>query len=203
MDRNDWEQRYDSGDYTPRSYPSGLLTEYVDWAPDGRAIDVATGTGRNALFLAARSYEVDAIDVSEAAISRAKQNAEERSLDVKWICTDVSEHELPEEAYALAVVSFYHDPALVSKLVDALKPGGLLVYEHHVRTSKNVERGPGDEHRYRPNELLGVASELTVLLYREGVREFETGDRAGTTGAIASLVAQKPVRSAQGHPPEP
>lgn len=203
MERNDWEERYESGDYSPRSYPSRLLTEYVEWAPDGRAVDMATGTGRNALFLAERGYDVDALDVSEAAIREAERNAEERGVDVNWICVDVDEYEFHDETYALAVVSFYHDPRLVSRLVDALEPGGLLVYEHHVRTSEDVERGPGDDHRYRPNELLGAASELTILLYREGVREFEMGDRAGTTGAIASLVAQKPARSAQGHPPEP
>lgn len=203
MDRNDWDQRYGSGDYTPRAFPSELLTEYVDWAPDGRAIDVATGTGRNALFLAERGYDVDALDVSEVAIAEAKRHAAERTVDVDWFCVDVDEYDFPNEAYALAVVSFYHDPALVSKLVYALEPGGLLVYEHHVRTSEDVERGPSDDHRYRPNELLGVASELTVLLYREGIRTFETGDRAGTTGAIASLVAQKPAHSTQGHPPEP
>lgn len=195
MDRNDWDQRYESGNYTPRSSPSQLLREYVSWAPDGRAIDVATGTGRNALFLAECGYDVDALDISETAISRAKRNAEECSVDINWIRVDVADHNFPDDTYSLAVVSFYHDPALVSKLVDALEPGGLLVYEHHIHTSEDVERGPSDEHRYRPNELLGVAIELTVLLYREGIRTFETGERAGTTGAIASLVAQKPAHS--------
>lgn len=203
MDRNDWEERYASGDYAPRSYPSRLLTEYVDWAPDGRAVEVAAGTGRNALFLAERGYDVDAIDVAEAAIEQGRRNAEERSVDVNWIQANAGDHAFPREAYALAVVSFYHDPGLVSRLADALEPGGVLVYEHHVRTAEDVERGPGDDHRYRPNELLHAALGLTVLSYREGVREFGRGDRAGTTGAIASLVARKPAGDEQGHPPEP
>jgi SAM-dependent methyltransferase len=203
MDRNNWKKRYASGDYTPRSYPSELLKEYVEWAPDGRAIEVAAGTGRNALFLAEAGYEVDAIDISEPALVEGKRTADERDLDVNWICVDAADYEFPRETYAVAVVSFYHDPALVSNLIDTLEPGGLLFYEHHVRTGEDVERGPSDEYRYRPNELLRYALGLTVLDYSESIREFNSGDRAGTTGAIASLVAQKPEGGEQRHPPEP
>lgn len=202
MDRNDWDDRYETGDYTPRSYPSQLLTEYIECAPDGRAIEVATGTGRNALFLAEQGYDVDALDVSEAAIEQGKRNADERSLSVNWICADVADHKFPRNAYTLAVVSFYHNPGLVSALVDTLKPGGILVYEHHVRTSEDVERGPSADHHYRPNELLHSTLDLTVLFYREAVRTFDSGGRAGTTAAIASIVAQKPDGTGQGHPPE-
>ncbi|WP_136602797.1 class I SAM-dependent methyltransferase [Salinigranum halophilum] len=203
MDRNDWEKRYESGDYTPRTYPSKLLASYTDWAPGGRAIEVAAGTGRNALYLAEQGYDVDAIELSASAVEQGTQNAAERSIDINWIRADVADHDFPAEAYTLAVVCFFHDPGLVSRLIDALEPGGVLVYEHHVRTAEDVERGPSDDHRYRPNELLGAANELTVLFYREAVRTFESGDRAGTKGAIASLVAQKPDRAVQGHPPEP
>lgn len=122
---------------------------------------------------------------------------------MNWIHADAGKYGFPREAYDLAVVSFYHNPVLVSKLVDALEPDGILVYEHHVQTNEGVKRGPSDEDRYRLKELLGAASGLTVLFYREAVREFESGDRAGTTGAIAWLVAQKPDGSEQGHPPEP
>jgi SAM-dependent methyltransferase len=203
MDRNDWEERYASGEYIPRRYPSRLLTEFLDWAPDGRAIEVAAGTGRNALFLADCGYDVDALDLSQSALSQGRRAAEERSLSVNWIHADASTYSFPDETYAAAVVSFYHDPALVPKLIDALEPGGVLFYEHHVRTSEDVDRGPGDDHRYRPNELLRSALGLTVLRYSEGIREFDSGERAGTTGAIASLVAQKPDGTEQSQPPEP
>lgn len=203
MDRNDWEERYESGNYTPRRYPSPLLTEFLGWAPPGRAMEVAAGTGRNALFLAEHGYEVDALDASQVALSKARRASEERSFAVNWIRADASSYSFPEEAYDVAVVSFYHDPALVPKLVDALKSGGILFYEHHVRTSEDVDRGPSDEHRYHPNGLLRYSLGLTVLKYSEAVREFDTGERAGTTGAIASIVAQKPDGTEQSHPPEP
>lgn len=203
MDRNDWEERYGTGDYTPRSHPSRLLRDFLEWAPDGRAIEVAAGTGRNALFLAEHGYNVDAIDISETAIAHGKRNADERSLEINWLCADATDYEFPHEAYDLAIVSFYHNPSLIPKLVDTLEPGGLLLYEHHVRTSEDVDRGPCDDYRYRPNDLLRYALGLTVLHYSEAVREFDSGERAGTTGAIASLVAQKPDGAEQGHPPEP
>lgn len=203
MERERWDERYESGDYTPREAPSDRLQEYVDWAPDGRALDVATGTGRNALFLAEHGYDVDAIDVSGAALSTARERADEQGVDVNWIQADIESHAFPAGAYDLVVVCFYHSPALVPKLVSALAPGGVLVYEHHVRTESTVERGPGDEHRYRVNDLLRYCLGLTVFDYRETVRTFGTGERAGSRAAVATLVARKSHGGRQDHPPAP
>lgn len=203
MNRDEWDERYESGDYTPREHPSRPLREYVEWAPDGRALDVATGTGRNALFLAEHGYAVDAIDVSGEALSVGRARAEERGLDVNWIQADVEGYRLPAETYALAVVCFYHSPALIPELLTALAPGGVLVYEHHVRTEEAVDRGPGDEHRYRVNDLLRYCLDLTVFEYRETVRTLDDGERRGSRAAVASLVARNTRGGRQSHPPEP
>jgi SAM-dependent methyltransferase len=202
MDRNDWEKRYRTGDYTPREYPSDLLADVVEWAPTGRALEVATGAGRNALFLAERGYDVDAIDISETALSVASDRAEERGVEVNWICAEGEEYEFEEGAYDLATVHFYHSPALIQQFASALAPGGLLVYEHHVQTREDVERGPSDRHRFRTNDLLRYCLGLTVLEYREGVRTFDSGERAGTKAAVCSIVARKSHGGKQHHPPE-
>lgn len=202
MEKDRWDERYESGEYRPRGYPSTLLGDAIEWLPEGRAIDVATGTGRNALFLAEHGYEVDALDVSEAALSIARDAADDRSLDVNWVQTDVEDYDFPDEEYDVAVVCFYHSPALIPKLVTALSPGGVLVHEHHVRTTDPVDRGPSEEHRYRTNDLLRYCLGLTVLQYSEGIRTFESGDRGGSTAAVASIVARKSHGGRQSHPPE-
>ncbi|MBF8266363.1 MAG: putative pyridine nucleotide-disulfide oxidoreductase, class II, partial [Dehalococcoidia bacterium] len=61
-----WEQKYKGGEYTPNDNPSALLVEWLPNIPRGRALDVATGMGRNALFLAQQGFAVDAVDISSA-----------------------------------------------------------------------------------------------------------------------------------------
>lgn len=198
MNRDEWDERYASGEYTPRDRAARPLREYVEWAPDGRALDVATGTGRNARFLAGNGYEVDAIDASGEALSRGRTRAAEDDLDVNWIQADLETFAFPEGHYDLVVVCFYHSPALVPSLIDALAPGGVLVYEHHVKTESTVERGPSDEHRYRVNDLLRACLGLTVFEYREAVRD---GDDRRGPAAVATLVARNSHGGRQSHPP--
>lgn len=201
MDRNDWDDRYQTGSYSPRSYPSDLLVKNAEWLPQGRALDLATGAGRNALYLANRGYDVDAIDISSTALDIARTQADERSLDVNWIRADIEEDDLPDTAYDVIVVSFYLTGRL-RDLKNRLTPGGVLLYEHHVRSTDPVDRGPSDQYRFSSNELLRACLDLTVLRYTESTRIFESGDRAGQDAAIASLVAQNSPGGALSYPPE-
>lgn len=203
MDKNHWDERYRSGGYTPREYPSDLLSENVDWFPDGRALDLATGTGRNALFLAEQGYTVDAVDISEEALATARENADKRDVDVTWVQADLSEYDVPAETYDIVNVSFYYDLNLLAELKEALTPGGVLVYEHHLRPASLPDRGPSsDQYRFRSNDLLQACLDLTVLDYRERMRVFERGERAGQTAAIASIIARKPLDDCDTYPPE-
>lgn len=74
----DWDERFESGKYPQEPEPSGLLQRYVDALPTGRALDVATGTGRNAVFLADRGHRVDALDKSRAGLEITRDRAAAR-----------------------------------------------------------------------------------------------------------------------------
>ncbi|MFB6097023.1 MAG: class I SAM-dependent methyltransferase [Haloferacaceae archaeon] len=196
MERERWNERYASGEYDPREYPSPLLEEHVDWHPTGRALDVATGQGRNALFLAERGYDVDAIDVAPAALETARARADERGVDVAWIAADVDDYAFPAGEYDVITVSFFAALDRLPDLKEALAPDGVLLYEHHLRTTEPVERGPsGDRYRLRSNDLLRACLDLTVLRYDESTREVD-GDRA----AVASLVARNTHGGTQAYP---
>lgn len=198
-----WDERYQTGDYMPREYPSSLLRNSIEWLPEGRALDIATGTGRNALYLAKQSYDVDAIDISKTAIEIAQKKATEQNLRVNWISADLSEYDFPKNSYDVIVGSFYYDLNVLSELIDALKQGGVLLYEHHLQPSNIADRGPESNRlRFRSNELLQMCLNLTILDYRERVRIFDSGDRAGESAQVATIIARNDRGEEMWYPPE-
>lgn len=198
MERDVWEERYQTGEYDPREEPSPLLRRYVDWLPDGQALEIATGTGRNALFLAENGYDVQGVDVARSALERARERAAEQGLSeaTEWIQADIDEFDLPAATYDVIVVTYYYNFDRLPDLKDALAPGGVLVYEHHLRTTDDVDRGPsGDRYRMRSNDLLRACLDLTILHYEETTRG---EDRRAS---IASLLARNSSGGRQSYPP--
>lgn len=196
-DRDDWNERYRDGEFELPQAASPLLERCADWLPPGRALDVATGTGRNALFLAERGYEVDAVDVSDEALGTARDRATDRDVTINWIQADLEQYPLATETYDVVVVTFYHVLDRLADLKEALAPGGVLLYEHHLRADPPAERGPSsDRYRFRSNDLLRACLDLTVLHYAERTR-VEDGRRS----AVATLAARNSHGGAQSYPP--
>ncbi|MFB6206941.1 MAG: class I SAM-dependent methyltransferase, partial [Haloglomus sp.] len=125
-DRELWNERYRTGEYHHQGDPAAILTTNATWLPEGRALDVATGTGRHARYLAARGYEVDAVDISEEGLAIAKRKATDRGLDVNWIQADLDALPLRADTYAVICVVGYYDVALLERLEAALVSGGVL-----------------------------------------------------------------------------
>ncbi|NUB91719.1 class I SAM-dependent methyltransferase [Haloterrigena sp. SYSU A558-1] len=195
-ERERWNDRYGDVEFELPDEPIPELERRIETLPDGRALDVATGTGRNALFLAERGYDVDAIDISDAAIERARDRADERGLEVNWRRADLADVELPTDEYDVLTVSFFAALEHLPDCKDALAPGGVLVYEHHLRSSDPVEVGPSSERfRYRSNDLLRACLDLTILSYAERRRPV-----AGGTAAVATLVARNSRGGTQSYP---
>ncbi len=184
-DRERWDQRYRDGSYRARSHATELLQKWQPKLPRGRALDIACGAGRNALYLAALGYEVDAVDIAPFALERARQTAAERGLQVNWIEADLDEYQPQPAHYDLVVVARYVNRRLMPRLAGALKPGGAILYEHHIRTDQAVD-GPKDpDFRLAPDELRKQFAELDIRQYREGLVK----DPDGRTMALAQLVA--------------
>jgi tellurite methyltransferase len=172
-----WDRRYATGEYVPRTRPSPFLLEWLDRIPAGRALDVATGTGRNALALAEVGFEVDAVDISAVAIDRARGQAERRGLAVHWVVADLDTEPLPGDGYGLIAVLRYRNPELWPRLLTALAPDGWLLVEHHLQTHRGDVAGPNDEaFRLAPGELLDVFGDLRVVHYSERVEPTDDGD---------------------------
>jgi len=183
-----WDERFRAGEYPTDPDPSPVLRRHVESFPEGRALDVATGTGRNAVFLAEQGYRVDALDQSRVGLEVARGNAAERGVAdrVAWIQADASAHQFPESTYDVVTVSYYRVVDRLPDVAEALTPGGVLFVEHHLRSSDEVDVGPsGDRYRFGANELLHACLGLTVLYFETVTEEFEDGRRSATTRVVA------------------
>lgn len=195
----DWDERFKTGQYPQDPDPSKLLRRYVDARSGGRALDIATGTGRNAVFLADSGYEVDALDKSRAGLEITRERAAERGVAdrLNGIQADVQEYEFPHSAYDLVTISFYRAIDRFSDIKAALKDGGVLFVEHHLRTPDEVTSGPSsDRYRFAANELLYASLDFTILSYHARSETRDDGRKA----AIARIVARKGSEQRQSYP---
>jgi SAM-dependent methyltransferase len=187
-----WDDRFRTGEYPTDPDPAAVLERYVDTFPDGRALDVATGTGRNAVFLAEQGYRVDAVDQSRPGLEIARENAREHGVAgrVDWIQGDVPTYEFPDGAYDVITISFYRAVDRLADIEEALAPGGVLFVEHHLRSTDDVDVGPsGDRYRFGANELLHACLDLTVLYFDATTEERPDGRLAATTQIVARNTA--------------
>ena len=193
-----WDERFRSGTYPTDPNPSPVLRRFLDACPDGRALDVATGTGRNAVFLATEGYRVDAVDQSREGLRIARENARERGVEARteWIQADLENYGFPPATYDLVTISFYRAIDRFSDIKASLNPGGVLFVQHHLRTDDPVDGGPsGDRYRFAANELLRASLDLTVLYYAE-----RTAVRDGERNAVVEVVARNSSGHRQSYP---
>jgi SAM-dependent methyltransferase len=193
-DRTKWDERYRSGAYGTRRNPSAILLEWIDRVPPGRALDVACGSGRNALFLARHGFGVDAVDISAAALSVGRDAASAAGLEVHWIEHDLDNPIVLEPGYALVLAVRFVNLPRIRELAGYLAPGGLLICEEHLISDAEVIGPSNPAYRLRPGELREVAAGLRLRHYAEGLFE----DPDGRPAALARLVAERPLNDGDG-----
>jgi SAM-dependent methyltransferase len=191
-ERDKWEEKYKTKDFSHDGPPSGLLMRWLPKLPKGRALEVATGLGRNALALAAAGYRVDAIDISPTGLAEAARRARRRSLEVNWIEADLDVYPLPRARYDVVVSTFFLKRRLWPALRAALKPGGVIVFETHLLSPDEQDGPTRKRHRLRPGELQRRFGDWEILDIDEGV--FREGERMWSLGRV---VARKPMRRRQ------
>jgi len=189
-ERLEWEARYRGGDRPHDGSPSGILRRWLPRLPRGRALDVATGLGRNALYLARAGYKVDAIDISGTGLQRAAARARRRGLGIRWIEADLDRYPLPERRYAVIVNAFFLKRRLIRALKSAVRPGGVILVESHLAGGPPDDGPrPGSRNRLKPGELRRWFRDWEVLDLEEG--RFKEGGRVWLMGRI---VARRPRR---------
>jgi SAM-dependent methyltransferase len=151
MDRDAWNERYRGADLVWGS-DANCFVEQTLGAREagGRALDLACGEGRNAIWLARRGWRVTAVDYSDVAIERARKLAAAAGVEVEWLCEDVTSYAPDPQAFALVLVSYLQVGRAERRLAlahaaEALAPGGeLFMIGHAVRNLTEGVGGPQD-----------------------------------------------------------
>lgn len=188
MHREKWNKKYQKRDYRDKKEPSNILVRWEPQLPEGKAIDIGCGIGRNALFLANRGYSVDAIDFSEKALEIARNRTRKRNIEVNWILNDVNKYKFPPQEYNVIIISFFHPQQKLPEIKNSLKEEGIIILENHISTKNKINRGPSNPRfRFEPNELLKVFSDFQIFFYEEGIETYEDGKKS----SIARIVCRK------------
>jgi SAM-dependent methyltransferase len=170
--------------------PSSFLVEILssgDWPLSaGRALDVACGKGRNALYLAERGFRVTGMDISAVALAEVRRRAAGRALPVMVVQTDLENAHLVEAQYDLIVNFNYLQRSLIPQLHSALKPGAHIIFDSYLIEQKDIGHPKNPEYLLAHNELLRLFAGTRILYYREG-----RISEAGVVAFRARLLAQR------------
>ncbi len=170
MDRQGWDHRYDGEELIFTADPSRFLGPELAGLTPGRALDLGSGEGRNALWLAEQGWAVTGLDFSSVGIAKAVRLARQRGLAVDWVVADLRSFQPPASSFDLVIQFFVHFPAperraLLRRAVDALRPGGvILVVGYHV-DHLDEGSGGGPQDPALLFHLEGLVSDLPELCF--------------------------------------
>jgi SAM-dependent methyltransferase len=193
LDRADWDQRYAGSELLWSAEPNRFLVAETAGLAPGRALDLACGEGRNAVWLARRGWQVAGVDFSEVAIEKARRLASARKADVDWIVADLLDYRYPRETFDLVILFYLQLPAaerrqIVHAAGDAVAPGGTFLLVGH--DSRNLERGHGGPKDatvlYTPHDIVTDLTGLEIDRAELVERPVETPD--GERVALDALV---------------
>lgn len=186
-DRGRWDRLYNTKSYVFGKEPAAFLRDHIELLPVGKALDIAMGEGRNAVYLAKKGFQVDGVDISEVALKKAKRLARENRVSVHTINADLNSYSIKPDSYLVILNIDYLQRSLIPQIKRGLKRGGVVVYENF--TVDQLENPGGKELRrdylLTKGELKELFKDFEVLVYRE------TNDGQN---ARASLVARKPLK---------
>ena len=190
-DQKRWDLKYREREFDPSQGASTILKKFLRFFPRGKALDLASGEGRNALFLAEHGFDVEAVDISKTALSRAEKSGLSRGVRIKTVTADLDALVIPKDEYDLILDFYFLDRRLISKIKRGLKKDGMVVFETYTTDQRDRAAGGPSKTKYllKPNELLRLFRGFHILFYREGI--FREG---GKRRAIASLIAKKQVK---------
>ena len=155
----------------------------------GKALDVASGRGANALMLAEQGLETHAWDFSPVAIEELQRRARERDLAIQPQVRDVVAKPPEVGTFDVILVSFFLERSLVPHLIQALRPGGMIFYQTFVR-EMYLDRGPRrDAWRLKSNELLQLFQGMRIHYFRE---EGGKGRQLSDVADLAMIVVSRP-----------
>ena len=161
-----------------------FLVENMELLPRGKALDVAMGNGRNAIYLAKNGFEVEDVDMSPEAVNIALESSLKAGVTIKAQVADLEvSYRIEKSAYDVIICFNYLQRSLIPQIRDGVRQGGMVVYETFIVDQAQFGKPQNPDYLLKHNELLEMFRQFRCLRYREGIME--------NRKAIASIVAQK------------
>ncbi len=196
-----WNERYADTEFAYGKKPNDFLVAEHHRIKPGRVLCLADGEGRNSAYLAAKGFDVTAVDQSIEGLEKTKQLAKELGVEITTIEADLDNFNI-EPAYWEAIVSISaHLPPAIRKkvhqqVVSGLKPGGIVILEAY--TPKHLEMpgigGPPANQKEMSMslaELEGELAGLNFILAQETERHFDEGQYHQGESAVVQIVAER------------
>jgi 2-polyprenyl-3-methyl-5-hydroxy-6-metoxy-1,4-benzoquinol methylase len=205
MSAADWDERYGEGrmwSIEPNAFFAEIVNGLV--GEGRRAVDLACGEGRNALWLATQGWEVTAVDFSAVAVERGRAYGSEHGIDVEWVVADLSTWDLGRQRWDLVAHVYLHWGAdqrepFLDRCAAGVAPGGHLVVIGHDLT--NIEHGHGGpqdpavlttpEALHRRFEAAGLTVERAETVLRPVTVEQPDGSMAEVNAIDHVVVATR------------
>jgi len=166
------------------SLPAAFLQENIALLPVGRALDVAMGSGPNAVYLARAGFQVTGVDRSAEQVESALKAARAAGVSIAAEVADLEkDYRIEEAAYDVIVCFNYLQRSLIPAIKAGLRPGGMVVYETFTIDQRQFDGPHNPDYLLKRNELLEMFRDFHCLRYREGIIEGRK--------ATAAIVAQK------------
>jgi SAM-dependent methyltransferase len=187
-DRKRWNERFKGKKFAFGKKANSFLRRHIALLPKGKALDLAAGEGRNAIFLAQHGFKVDAVDISEIGLRKTQELGRKREVKVHTILADLDTYQIKKGEYDLITNFYFLNRNIIPKMKRGLKKGGVVIFETYLLEHRKLHTGGPKNPKYflKPNEPFHLFKGFRILFYREGI--FEEG---GKRKAIASLIAQK------------
>jgi SAM-dependent methyltransferase len=192
--REDWNRRYAEIDSLWSLTPNRLLVAEVTDLRQGKALDLACGEGRNAIWLAERGWRVTAVDYAEIAIEKAHRRAAEEHVEVDFRVQDLLAFEPEQRAYDLVVVLYLQIPAVERRQVlamaaEAVAPAGTLLFVgHDLLNATEGVGGPSDPSvLYTPDDIVAELPGLDIEKAERVLRDVEDADRPAIDALVRAI----------------
>jgi len=187
-DQKRWDKRFGREEFALGKKPNAFLKKHIHLLPKGKALDIATGEGRNAVFMAEHGFEVDAVDISEKGLKKAQALAREKGVRINTFLVDLDQYQIEKGRYDLIANFYFLKRRLIAKIKKGLRKGGKVIFETYLLEHRTLGTEGPKQAKYflKPNELLRLFKNFRIVFYREGI--FTEG---GKKKALASLIAEK------------
>jgi tellurite methyltransferase len=175
------------------------FSEYIRplYLHGGTALDLAGGIGRHSIWMARQGWEVTLIDISEVGVAKARQNAGPLAPHIDFVLDDLTHFDASQTAagkqhagaFDVVMNFFYLERKIFPELVNALRPGGLLIYKTYTAAQAELADGPKNPcHLLESGELERLAGKLEILHHRERIGETATAELVARKKTVGSAV---------------